>query len=64
MQQSLGSGVIVDTSGIVVTNYHVIANADEVKVALSDKRELEAEVVLKDERMDLAVLRLKGGDGQ
>ena len=64
VQQSLGSGVIVDTSGIVVTNYHVIANADEVKVALSDKRELEAEVVLKDERMDLAVLRLKGGDGQ
>jgi Do/DeqQ family serine protease len=64
VQQSLGSGVIVDPSGIVVTNYHVIANADEVKVALSDKRELEAEVVLKDERMDLAVLRLKGGDGQ
>lgn len=64
VQQSLGSGVIVDPSGIVVTNYHVIANADEVKVALSDKRELEAEVVLKDERMDLAVLRLKGGDGK
>jgi len=64
VQQSLGSGVIVDASGVVVTNYHVIANADEVKVALSDKRELEAEVVLKDERMDLAVLRLKGGDGQ
>jgi len=64
VQQSLGSGVIVDSSGIVVTNYHVIANADEVKVALSDKRELEAEVVLKDERMDLAVLRLKGGDGK
>ncbi|WEK49571.1 MAG: hypothetical protein P0Y66_17895 [Candidatus Kaistia colombiensis] len=40
VQQSLGSGVIVDASGIVVTNYHVIANADEVKVALSDKREL------------------------
>lgn len=63
VQQSLGSGVIVDPSGVVVTNYHVIANADEVKVALSDKRELEAEVVLKDERMDLAVLRLKGGEG-
>ena len=63
VQQSLGSGVIVDPSGIVVTNYHVIANADEVKVALSDKRELEAELILKDERMDLAVLRLKGGEG-
>ncbi len=63
VQQSLGSGVIVDASGVVVTNAHVIANADEVKVALSDKREYEAEVLLKDDRMDLAVLRLKGADG-
>jgi Do/DeqQ family serine protease len=64
VQQSLGSGVIVDASGVVVTNAHVIANADEIKVALSDKREYEAEVLLKDDRMDLAVLRLKGADGQ
>ncbi|WP_029075448.1 DegQ family serine endoprotease [Kaistia adipata] len=63
VQQSLGSGVIVDASGVVVTNAHVIANADEVKVALSDKREYEADVLLKDDRMDLAVLRLKGADG-
>ncbi len=63
VQQSLGSGVIIDASGIVVTNYHVIANADEVKVALADKRELAADIVLKDERMDLAVLRLKGASG-
>ena len=63
VQQSLGSGVIIDAAGIVVTNYHVIANADEVKVALSDKRELAADIVLKDERMDLAVLRLKGASG-
>ncbi|MDQ0436832.1 Do/DeqQ family serine protease [Kaistia dalseonensis] len=61
VQQSLGSGVIVDPSGVVVTNYHVIANADEVKVALSDRRELSADIILKDERMDLAVLRLKDG---
>jgi len=63
VQQSLGSGVIIDKSGVVVTNYHVIANADEVKVALADKRELAADIVMKDERMDLAVLRLKGGNG-
>lgn len=61
VQRSLGSGVIIDPSGIIVTNYHVIANADEVKVALADKRELGADIVLKDERMDLAVLRIRGG---
>jgi Do/DeqQ family serine protease len=60
MQRSLGSGVIVDASGLVVTNNHVIEGADQVKVSLADKREFEAEVVLKDSRTDLAVLRLKG----
>ena len=59
MQRSLGSGVMVDPSGLVVTNVHVIEGADEVKVSLSDKREFEAEIVLKDTRSDLAVLRLK-----
>jgi Do/DeqQ family serine protease len=59
MQRSLGSGVMVDASGLVVTNNHVIEGADQVKVSLSDKREFEAEVVLKDSRTDLAVLRLK-----
>lgn len=58
--RSLGSGVIVDPSGLVVTNFHVIKDATEVKVALADKREFEAEIVLKDSRTDLAVLRLKG----
>jgi Do/DeqQ family serine protease len=58
-QSSLGSGVIVDASGLVVTNNHVIEGADEVKVALADKREFEAEIVLKDARTDLAVLRIK-----
>ena len=56
---SLGSGVIVDAGGLVVTNNHVIEGADEVKVALADKREFEAEIVLKDPRTDLAVLRIK-----
>jgi len=59
MQRSLGSGVMVDSSGLVVTNNHVIEGADEVKVSLSDKREFEAEIVLKDARTDLAVLHLK-----
>jgi Do/DeqQ family serine protease len=59
MQRSLGSGVMVDPSGLVVTNVHVIEGADQVKVSLADKREFEAEIVLKDSRSDLAVLRLK-----
>jgi len=60
VERSLGSGVIVDPSGLVVTNYHVIEGADQVKVALADKREFDADIVLKDQRSDLAVLRVKG----
>jgi Do/DeqQ family serine protease len=59
MQRSLGSGVMVDASGLVVTNNHVIEGADQVKISLADKREFEAEIVLKDGRTDLAVLRIK-----
>jgi Do/DeqQ family serine protease len=59
VERSLGSGVVVDPSGLVVTNYHVIEGASEVKVALSDKREFDAQIVLKDQRSDLAVLRIK-----
>src|SRR3984885_14171021 len=62
VQRSLGSGVIVDPSGLIVTNYHVIADASEVKIALADKREFAAEIVLKDQRSDLAVLRIKGAN--
>src|SRR6266567_7676055 len=61
MQRSLGSGVMVDASGLVVTNNHVIEGADQVKISLADKREFEAEIVLKDSRTDLAVLRIKDG---
>ena len=60
-QRSLGSGVIVDPSGLVVTNNHVIDGADQVKISLADKREFEVDVVLKDARTDLAVLRVKDG---
>src|SRR5712675_2138344 len=59
VQRSLGSGVIVDPAGLVVTNFHVIENADQIKVSLADKREFEADIVLKDQHSDLAVLRLK-----
>jgi Do/DeqQ family serine protease len=61
LQRSLGSGVIVDATGLVVTNNHVIEGADEVKVSLADKREFEATLVLKDPRTDLAILRIKDG---
>ena len=60
ISKSLGSGVIVDPSGLVVTNYHVVNGMTEVKVALSDRREFEAQIVLRDPRTDLAVLRIKG----
>jgi Do/DeqQ family serine protease len=55
---SLGSGVIVDDRGLVVTNNHVIKNANDIRVVLSDKREFEARLLLADERTDLAVLQI------
>ena len=61
VENSLGSGVIVRPDGYIVTNNHVIAGADEVTVALADRREFDAVVVLIDERTDLAVLRIDTG---
>ncbi len=61
VQNSLGSGVIVDSSGLIVTNNHVIAKADEIKVILADRREFDATVLRADERTDLAVLKIDAG---
>ena len=61
MQGSLGSGVIVTSDGLVITNNHVIADSDEIIVALADRRQFAAKVVLADERTDLAVLKIDAG---
>ena len=64
VQNSLGSGVIVRSDGIVVTNNHVVkgSGTTEIKVALSDRREFDAKVILQDEKTDIAVLKLEGAE--
>jgi serine protease Do len=59
-QTSLGSGVIVDPGGLVVTNHHVVKDADAIAVVLSDARAVEARVIRVDPSTDLALLRLDG----
>jgi serine protease Do len=56
---SLGSGFVIDPSGIVITNNHVIADASEVTVIFSDGQKLKAEILGKDQKVDVAVLRVK-----
>lgn len=58
MENSLGSGVIVRSDGVVVTNHHVIKGADSITVVLSDRREFDATVLVTDEQTDIAVLRV------
>jgi len=58
VQQSLGSGVLLDPDGLIVTNRHVIEGAQEITVVLADRREFEAKILVADERTDLAVLKI------
>ena len=59
-ERSLGSGVIVSADGLVLTNSHVVENAQEIVVTLADEREFEASIVGTDTKSDLAVIKLKG----
>lgn len=59
VQNSLGSGVILSRDGIVVTNYHVVGEATDIRVVLADRREFSAQLVLGDADSDLAILRLQ-----
>jgi len=63
VQNALGSGVIVQADGIIITNNHVIAGADEIRVVLHDRREYAADILGADERTDIAVLRLREAPG-
>jgi serine protease DegQ len=60
-QNGLGSGVIIDPQGYIVTNYHVIQNADQIEVALSDGQRVPATLVGTDPESDIAVLKINGG---
>ncbi|WP_299288412.1 trypsin-like peptidase domain-containing protein [uncultured Tateyamaria sp.] len=60
VQNSLGSGVILSADGIVVSNYHVVGQATEIRVVLNDGREYEARVLLGDRDSDLAILKIEG----
>jgi len=57
-QSSLGSGVLMNSAGYILTNYHVIAKATEIKVSLHDGREVEAKLIGSDPEVDLAVLKI------
>ena len=64
VQSSLGSGVIVRADGLIVTNHHVVANADQIRIVLADKREFEAKMISTEERLDLALLKVETGGEQ
>lgn len=58
VESSLGSGVILEADGLIVTNAHVVKGAQEIMVVLSDRREFDAKISLMDERSDIAILRI------
>jgi S1-C subfamily serine protease len=59
VENSLGSGVIVDAGGLVITNNHVVAGADQILVALADRREYPAKLLFAEPRLDLALLKIE-----
>lgn len=61
-RRSLGSGFIIDASGIIITNNHVIDDADEISIRLHDGKELDAEVIGKDDKIDIAVLKVESDE--
>ncbi|MBC7167836.1 Do family serine endopeptidase [Phenylobacterium sp.] len=61
-QLSAGSGFFISADGYIVTNNHVVENAEEIKVVLKDEREFDAEIVGRDEATDLAVIKIKGSN--
>lgn len=63
VQNSLGSGVILSDDGIIVSNYHVVGTATDIRVVLNDRREFSAHVLLGDRDSDLAILQLDGAQG-
>ncbi len=58
-QRSLGSGFIIDTKGLILTNNHVVEQTDEIKVTLSDKSEFSAKIIGRDSKTDLALIRIE-----
>ena len=64
LQKSLGSGVVIEQSGLVLTNFHVVENQENLKVVFFDDNEYSAEMILRDEQNDLALLKLKSTKGR
>jgi len=59
-QRSLGSGFVIDKEGFIVTNNHVVENADQIKVRLADEREFDAKIIGRDPKTDLALIQIEG----